>query len=77
MSATFGNSGCPTYEYTTPSATSVWVINHNLNKRVVIDVVVVHNGVKTKIIPKRIVYNNLNTVTVEFSKAMSGVAILS
>ncbi len=64
------------YGYTHPqeSASDVWTINHNLGREVIVDVVVDFQGNKEKIIPKRIIVVNDNTLRVTFSRPFTGSA---
>jgi hypothetical protein len=61
-----------THEQITPSAE--WTIQHDLNKKVVIDVLVNYRGELTKILPSEIVFIDDFSLKVKFSKPMTGSA---
>lgn len=77
MSFVMNSKGQPAYFHTQETASDTWLIPHGLNKRVVIDVMVNHNGALTKIMPRSILCNDSNTITVMFSKPMTGRAMIS
>ena len=77
MSTTLNPKGQPAFFFVQTTDSATWLIPHGLNKRVVIDVCVNYKGSLTKIIPHKIVYTDENTITVMFSKPMSGTALLN
>lgn len=77
MSYMLNVSGQPAYFFIQDTESSTWLIPHGLNKRVVIDVLVNHKGQLTKIMPQKIIFSDANTITVMFSKPMSGRAMIS
>lgn len=77
MSIVLNAKGVPAYFFTQETAESTWLIPHGLNKRVVLDVMVDYKGQLTKIMPKDILFTDLNNTTVIFSKPMSGRAFVS
>lgn len=58
------------------SSASTWVIQHNLNRKPIIDVMVTISGNNTKILPLDIQHTDDNTVTLLFSQAYIGTATL-
>lgn len=62
------------YTHTQESAATVWTVNHNLGREVIVDVVVEFQGVKEKILPKSIIVVNNNTLRVTFSNPFTGTA---
>ena len=69
-----------TFTQSTPATT--WTIVHNLGGSggegiPVVDVLITINGVVTKIIPKTVTIVDNNTVTVEFTTAQAGTAIIA
>lgn len=77
MSMMLNAKGIPAFFFIQETAESTWLIPHGLNKRVVLDVMVNHKGQLTKIIPKEILFTDLNNTTVIFSKPMTGRAFVS
>lgn len=68
-----GGSGDKTYVHTQSSSSSIWIVNHNLNKWVSVNVV---DTAKTIIIG-HVVYLSLNSVRIEFSVPFSGEAYIN
>lgn len=64
------------YNHTQDTASSTWVVMHNLNlaSGPVMDVMVDVSGTLTKIIPSSVTINSANQVTIGFTKPYSGVA---
>lgn len=62
------------YTHTQESATTVWTINHNLGREVIVDVAVDFQGAREKILPKSIIVVNENTLRVTFSNPFTGTA---
>lgn len=77
MSYVLNSKGQPAYFHIQETASDTWLIPHGLNKRVVVDVIVDYKGQLTKIIPKQILLNDQNTITILFSKQMTGRAMIS
>jgi hypothetical protein len=63
-----------THKQTSPSIS--WVIDHNLGHTPNIDVIIDFNGQRTKILPRDIVHDSINRMTVVFSLPQSGTAVL-
>jgi hypothetical protein len=64
---------------TTPATT--WTINHNLSGNggegiPIVEVIVDHDGAKTKMIPLSVTKTSKDTVTIEFSVAQTGLAMV-
>lgn len=64
---------CVEYEFTQTTATSTWNITHNLNKFP--NVLIINNN-NTLVNPTSVVYTSKNSVSVIFSSATAGTAIL-
>lgn len=62
------------YSHDQESEASVWTINHNLGRQVIVDVVVDFQGNREKILPKSIIVVNDNTLRVTFSGPFTGSA---
>ena len=77
MSMILNATGQAAFFFIQDTEASTWLIPHGLNKRVVIDVLVNYKGQLTKISPQKIIFNDANTVTVLFSKPMTGRAMIS
>lgn len=60
-----------------PDESNVWTINHNLNCEPVVSVSVNYEGSLQVILPSKIEYTTLNTMTIFFTRPYSGVARLS
>lgn len=66
-----------TYEHVQTSASTTWVIVHNLNLYPVVDIFVDHEGEKHKILPLSVEYTNANTCTITFSTPRTGLATVA
>ncbi|MEL6301110.1 MAG: hypothetical protein AAFR07_05675 [Pseudomonadota bacterium] len=64
--------GYQPFEFTQVSATTIWVINHNLNRRPSVTVV----DTADETVVGAVVYNSLNTLTITFSVPIAGTAHL-
>lgn len=76
-----GNLVPSIYRHTQSVASTTWTIVHNLGGNggqgvPAVDVLVPINGVDTKIMPDQITKTDSNTVTVTFSTARTGTAIV-
>lgn len=69
--------GIPSFIHEQKTASNEWTISHGLNKRVVIDVYIDYNGIRTKVIPKAIILVDLNTIKVQFSSPRTGQALVA
>lgn len=65
------------FSFDQAEASASWVVLHNLNLYPAIDVFVQYGGVTQKILPRAITYDSVNQVTITFSTAMTGLAVLS
>ena len=66
-----------TVRHTQTIATDTWVITHNLNTTApIVDCWVDNNGEKTKIIPSAVTATSVNVVTLSFSSARVGSAVI-
>lgn len=77
MSYTVNALGIPSFIYEQQTPSDNWLIVHNLNKYVVIDVYIDYNGTRTKIIPQAIIFVNKNTVRVKFTSPRTGQALIA
>lgn len=57
-------------------ASDVWTVVHNMGVNPVTDVMINHNGLLTKIIPKEIRNTDLNTTVISFTTPHTGNARL-
>lgn len=62
------------HQQTTPSL--VWIINHNLNRQRIVDIVVEIDNRLDKILPNRIIHTSLNQTQVHFTIPFQGTATL-
>jgi hypothetical protein len=68
-----GAGGDKYFRYTQNIPSTIWIINHGMNKR---PSVIVTDSAGTTI-EGQVTYNDVNTVTIEFSAAFSGYAELN
>lgn len=67
----------PSYTHTQATAATTWTIVHGLSlTEPAVNVFIPVNGVDTAIIPKEIRVVDTNTVTISFSSAKAGSAVL-
>lgn len=69
------------YRHTQSSPSTLWTVNHNLGGGggtgiPIVDVVADNNGSTVKVMPLQINVVDKNTVTIEFSVAQSGTAVV-
>lgn len=67
--------GDKTYIYRQDDASTIWTINHYLNKNP--SVTILEGGVNGSEVEGDIVYTNLNTITITFQSSISGIAYLN
>lgn len=65
------------FTYIQEAASSEWTVVHNLGYYPICDVYTVADGVQTKMMPQNIAYVDANTCVITFSKAFSGIAVVS
>jgi len=65
-----------TFKHAQTAPSTSWVIQHNLGYVPNVDVMVNYGGNLEKILPKTVIANDVNTITVEFSSAQTGMATL-
>jgi hypothetical protein len=63
------------FNITTPSVT--WQIDHNFGNKPVIDVCLDYNGTKLRAFPSNVVHTSDNRVTITWSSAQTGSAVVS
>lgn len=74
MTHIFGG-GIQGFIFNQQSASSTWVVNHNLNKSLVtVDSQIFINGTLESVIPNNIIYQDANNVTIQWTHPYSGVA---
>lgn len=66
-----------TYEHTQDVAASTWVVPHKLGVYPIVDVFIDDNGTMKKIIPLSVEYTDAGTVTISFSSAQAGIAMVA
>lgn len=59
------------------AASAEWAVVHNLGYYPICDVYIVTDGVQAKMMPQNIAYIDANSCVITFSKAFSGVAVVS
>jgi hypothetical protein len=69
------------YRHTQTTPSTLWTVNHNLGGNggdgiPAVDVIVDHNGTMTKMMPSQITIVDKNTVTISFTVARSGKAVV-
>jgi hypothetical protein len=64
------------YNFTQPTASLTWTVNHNMGCKPVSDVIVLNAGDQAKILPKSVKHIDDNTLLIEFSTPRSGSARL-
>ena len=69
---TFYETGMYAYSHEQVSPSSEWTVQHDLNKKVVVDVLVNYKGQLTKILPSEIVFIDNYSLRIVFSKPMTG-----
>lgn len=70
--------GTQFYQHSQTSASTSWVITHNLGvAELAVDVVVDEGGNREKILPLDVVMTDDNTLTITFSSARTGSARIS
>lgn len=62
------------FTYEQVSASSEWVINHLLNRRPIVNVYVIQNGIERIFIPSEVEVVDMNTCKLIFPTAISGIA---
>jgi hypothetical protein len=62
------------FQYTQEAPSTMWVVQHNLNIAPVVETYVYVDGTLRKILPAEVEITDLNTVTIHFSEAQTGVA---
>lgn len=65
------------YQHTQASASTAWVIQHDLGRYPALDVYIDTDGSKFKVIPLDIVYNNANKCTITFTSPQTGLATIA
>jgi hypothetical protein len=65
------------YEHLQDTASTTWVIQHNLGVYPVVDTFVLISGEYQKMIPASVTYDNENQCTVAFSTAREGFATVA
>lgn len=69
---TFYETGMNAFSYEQASPSDEWIVQHNLNKKVVVDVLVNYQGNLTKILPSEILFIDNYSIKIKFSKPMTG-----
>ena len=69
------------YNHSQIAPSTTWVVNHNLGGNgssgfPIVEVIANRDGIKTKMIPFEITVNDKNTLTVSFTTAQSGSALI-
>lgn len=58
-------------------ASAEWTVIHNLGYYPICDIYTLNDGVQSKMIPLNIEYIDPNSCVISFSKAFSGIAVVS
>lgn len=74
---TLSRSIAGVFTHVQEAATAEWAVVHNLGYYPICDVYIVSDGVQTKMLPQNIAYVDANTCVITFSKAFSGIAVVS
>lgn len=64
------------YYHQQESASTAWVIVHNLGRLPIVDITIDEYATTSKILPLAIEHNSINSLTVTFSEAQTGTANL-
>lgn len=68
----FYENGMNAYSHEQLSPSNEWTVQHDLNKKVVVDVLVDYQGELTKILPSEILFIDNYSIKIKFSKPMTG-----
>jgi hypothetical protein len=70
-------TGVTSFTFTQDTPSDTWVITHNFGRLVNVDARLQIDGVLNKVLPMKIVATDLNTVTVYWSAARAGSALVT
>jgi hypothetical protein len=50
----------------------MWTVNHNLGRKPVCDVTILHNGIQETVLPLSVTYVSDNTIKITFTSSQTG-----